>query len=113
MVRLYVTTNQGDSRPWDNCSDGNVQFSNDDNDFSIDYHAKRVDYLVINRDNKPIQINVGIGFEPPYLIQDGNHRLAVCLFRKDKHMPVEYSGSCEVFKKMFSTAKPIYEKEIL
>ncbi|MHD0644459.1 hypothetical protein ACYPKM_02330 [Pseudomonas aeruginosa] len=68
-------------------------------------HAGRIAYLVANRDENPINIDVGIpsiGFiGPVWPITDGNHRFGAALFRGDEHINADIDGSldraCELF----------------
>ena len=66
-------------------------------------HAARIAYLVLNPDNNPIEIDVGIpsiGYYDMNLV-DGNHRLAAAIYRKDKTIMVNWTGEEGYFKHLF------------
>lgn len=73
------------------------------------YHARRVAFLVVNQDDNPIVLDVGVPglFTPVHIVWDGNHRLAAALYRRDAEIIVSYSGSIELFNQMFPTARHI------
>jgi len=98
-IRACVEANDLDDRAWDW---GGVQMQCIANDPL--YHARRVAYLVMNKSDHPIMIDVGIpsiGSHPKYLIQDGCHRLAAAIFRNDAEIAIDFSGSVSHFKAMF------------
>ena len=67
-------------------------------------HIQRIAFLVINKDNKPIEIDVGVpslGCRPRHIICDGNHRLAAAFYRRDKYIEANVSGSVDLIKEMF------------
>lgn len=50
-------------------------------------HARRIAYLIIYPDNKPITI---FKRETKWPIKDGNHRLAAAIYRGDKYIDVNW-----------------------
>lgn len=74
-------------------------------------HASRIAYLVLNKDDNPISLDVGIpsiGYHSIVLI-DGNHRLAAAIYRKDKIIKVDYSGETAYFKHLFVRKSKKYQ----
>ncbi len=72
---------------------------------SRDEHVKRVAFFVINKDNNPIQIDVGVpelGCHVSWIIIDGNHRLAAAFYRNDLEIEADVSGSLNKINEMFS-----------
>lgn len=66
-----------------------------------EYHLARIAYLVENPDLTPIEIDVGIPEKnvlPSWIITDGNHRLAAALYRQDKNIHANCSGSHNAIK---------------
>lgn len=66
-------------------------------------HAARIAYLVLNPDNNPIELDVGIpelNYHSVKII-DGNHRIVAAYIRGDEKIDVEYSGSVTYFEETF------------
>jgi hypothetical protein len=63
-------------------------------------HIERIAYLVVNKSNVPIDVDVGVpGFcEVTYIIQDGYHRLAAAYYRGDKTILATISGAVKYAK---------------
>lgn len=71
-------------------------------EWSWEEHVERVAYLVANPDPKPLYVDVGIpslGYHANWPIQDGNHRFAAAIYRRDTRILVEAAGSCALIKK--------------
>lgn len=70
----------------------------------LSYHAKRVAYLFLNGWFDPIEIDVGIpelGHMTFCPIQDGNHRFAAAVLRKDELISAEIFGSVDYAEELF------------
>jgi hypothetical protein len=62
-------------------------------------HIARIAYLVVNKNNTPVDIDVGI---PGYSyvnwnLVDGNHRFAAALYREDLTIETTFTGSIDDF----------------
>ena len=103
-IAQCILENDLDKRPWD-YGDNPVQAC--DKKYDRLYHARRVSYLVVNPCNIPIELDVGIPgiCYPEFIIQDGNHRLASFIFRKEKYITITYSGDVNFFKELFPIRK--------
>lgn len=76
-----------------------VDYANLDKNASREDHIRRIAYMVIHKDSHPIHIDVGLpGYSDKINIEDGNHRLAAAIFRKDKNILVEFSGDLQRIK---------------
>ena len=67
------------------------------------FHAKRVAWLVVDGWNDPIHIDVGVpslGYEPDYVVDDGNHRLAAAILRGDETILAECSGDVKLIDEL-------------
>ena len=76
-------------------------------------HSARIAYLVINKDTKPIELDVGCpssGYYSTEFVPDGNHRLAAAIFRKDKTIEVDYGGEVEYFNHLFIRKNKKYQE---
>jgi hypothetical protein len=62
-------------------------------------HIARIAYLVVNKDNTPVDIDVGIpGYSyVNWKLVDGNHRFAAALYREDLTIETTFSGSIDDF----------------
>lgn len=61
-------------------------------------HIKKIAWFVQNQATDPIHIDVGVpsmGAHPSHLVEDGNHRLAAAIIRKDRHIKCQVSGSLD------------------
>ena len=59
-------------------------------------HIHRIAWFVANPDWKPIEIDVGVpelGHTVPWIVEDGNHRLAAAFYRKDETILANVGGS--------------------
>jgi hypothetical protein len=65
-------------------------------------HIERIAYLVVNRKNDPIDIDVGIPgmCEVAYIIQDGYHRLAAAYYCGDKKILASINGHIDYAKQI-------------
>lgn len=66
-------------------------------------HAARIAYLIINKDSKPIEIDLGVPALNCFCnwpIIDGNHRFAAAIFRKEEFIKAKVSGQVCLAKKM-------------
>lgn len=73
---------------------------------SID-HAQRIAYFVHNGWQDPIVIDVGVptlGFNPDWIIWDGNHRLAAAIYRGDKFIEAEIGGDVDYAAQLLGLA---------
>ena len=110
-ISKHIKNGTSESQPWD----AGPNPAQNDHETDEDFHSKRVAYLVINPSNRPIQIDVGVpslGFEPRYLVYDGNHRIAAAIYRRDEWLAVDYSGSVDVFQEMFRKRRPPTNEEL-
>jgi hypothetical protein len=67
-------------------------------------HIQRVAYLVLNVDQTPIDIDVGIpvlNYVPLWPILDGHHRLAAAFYSKDSHIEAAIQGDLTHAVEMF------------
>lgn len=75
-----------------------------------EYHRRRIAWLVMNRVDTPIEIDIGapsLGWtptRPPFDFIDGNHRLCAAAVRQDRRILVTYSGECDAFPALFPGA---------
>ena len=93
-VQECIENNVFEYRSFDTMSDDNKESY---------HHAARIAYLVINPDFKPIEIDVGIPgiCDIDWFIMDGSHRLAAAIYRKDKFINADVSGSVDLAKRLF------------
>lgn len=59
-------------------------------------HIQKIAWFVVNGWTEPIHIDVGIpelGARNSYIVDDGNHRFAAAIYRKDKEIRSYISGS--------------------
>jgi len=73
--------------------------------WTSEQHAQRIAWLVVNGWADPIEVDVGIpgimgGFMLPDLITDGNHRLAAAIYRRDKTILANVSGSASYAREL-------------
>jgi hypothetical protein len=71
-------------------------------------HVARIAWLVMHREESPIEIDVGVpsmGFCPEFLIQDGYHRLAAAYYRGDETILANIAGDCKYAEKLFGLPK--------
>lgn len=77
------------------------------------YHARRIAWFFHQKDETPIEIDVGcpsLGFFPSnrvFEFLDGNHRLCAAILREDETIKVTYGGECDQFIHVFPNAKRI------
>jgi hypothetical protein len=66
-------------------------------------HAARVAYLVLNKDKKPIDIDVGAPSFGYYgcALTDGNHRLGAAMIRGDKTINATVAGELAYYRHLF------------
>lgn len=64
-------------------------------------HSGRIAWLVLNKDETPIQIDIGMGAGCWHPVCDGNHRLAAAFYRGDKKIKMHFSGSLELGELLF------------
>jgi hypothetical protein len=79
-----------------------VEIPSDDEE-NIEYHAKRVAWLVMNPTDDPIQIDVGcpvLRCHVDWIIMDGHHRLAAAIYRGDDTIPAHVSGQVSHAKEL-------------
>lgn len=72
-------------------------------------HEERVAYLVLHRDETPIQVDVGVpslGYEASWPVEDGNHRLAAAIYRGDKTILADASGEVRLIQRLQVQAEP-------
>lgn len=105
--------NNTDGYPW-----GGVKISFSDVEMAIkenrieskwgtENHIERIAYLVINKDSKPIDIDVGIpclNFYIDWMIIDGNHRLAAAIYRGDEYILADIAGQVDYAEFLFGMA---------
>lgn len=63
-----------------------------------DYDIRRVAYMVVNPQEHPIELDIsrnGVG------IEDGCHRLASAIYRRETHILAHYSGYMDEFHRVF------------
>lgn len=71
------------------------------------YHRCRIAWMVVHRDDTPIEIDVGapsLGWtprRPPFDFIDGNHRLCAAVLRGDATIRVGYGGECDRMAVLF------------
>ena len=59
--------------------------------------VKLIAYFVRNGWFKPIEIDVGVvGYRPPWIVTDGNHRFAAAIYRGDETINCSCSGALEL-----------------
>lgn len=69
-------------------------------------HARRIAFLIVNPSDDPIEIDVGVpslGCHIEWIIDDGNHRFASAVFRKEKHIAARINGCVETANSLLST----------
>lgn len=73
-------------------------------DWTATDHARRIACLVVAGWGDPIKLYVSmlnISRQPPYIVQDGNHRLAAAIYRGQEFIKAEVSGSLEYMQDLF------------
>lgn len=71
--------------------------------FSKDPHERRVAYLFLCGWSDPLEIDVGapsLGCHVVRPVQDGNHRLAAAILRKQKTIKASCSGDLELIEQL-------------
>lgn len=82
-----------------------------------EYHAARIAWLVVNRDERPIEIDVGapdLGWHPrggAFDFIDGNHRLCAAVLRGDEAILVGYGGDRDAMADAFPGGRPTGRNE--
>lgn len=74
-----------------------------------DDHAGRIAFLVENPANDAIEVDVGIpalGYQPPWMVTDGNHRLAAAIFAGRAFIPADIGGQIDYAEQIFSIIIP-------
>lgn len=76
-------------------------------------HAARIAFLVLNRDDTPIEIDVGIPSMGCYdcSLVDGNHRAAAAIIRKDEKIKAFISGEVSYIRHLF--VKPMKKYDFI
>lgn len=75
------------------------------------YHAGRIAWLVVEKHNDPIEIDVGfpdLGQHPRnglFDIVDGHHRLSAAEIRNDPFILVTYAGQCDRMPEIFPSGR--------
>lgn len=62
------------------------------------WHIRRVAWFVENGKNMELELDVGVpslGYEPDWMISDGNHRFAAAIIRGDKTIEAELEGDID------------------
>ena len=83
--------------------EGRLRSSPVDIESGRDAHAERVAWLVIHEATDPIEIDVGIpsiGYMPPEMVPDGNHRLAAAI-NAGRPIAVEITGDVNFAAEIF------------
>jgi hypothetical protein len=78
---------------------------------SAEKHAARIAFLILNEDATPIEIDVGVphmGCHVEWIIEDGNHRLAAAIFRKDEYIKANISGSTAYASELLGIDNPYF-----
>lgn len=71
------------------------------------YHAGRIAWLVVEKHDDPIEIDIGfpeLGQHPRnglFDMVDGHHRLAAAEIREDQFIRVTYAGQCDRMPEIF------------
>lgn len=66
-------------------------------------HICKIAWFVQNGFNDPISLEVGcegLGVLPGHLVEDGNHRLAAAIMRKDETIPARIGGGLTDAKRL-------------
>ena len=81
----------------------------EDNKESTEYHIARIAYMVVNRQDHPIFLEIECPEVGLYknVIYDGNHRFVAAIVRKDKKIMVTFGGGVDEFHRMFRSAKEV------
>lgn len=77
--------------------------NNDDIKLNRELHIKKIAWFVKNGWKEPIWIDVGVPFMGCYvnhIVDDGNHRFSAAIFRGDKEIKAEMSGSIDYMKEL-------------
>lgn len=96
-IRRCIDENRLESIPYSVAQEmGDINYS----------HAERIAYLVLNKDDTPIDIDVGVPsagcvVQFGHYIVDGNHRCVAAIFRGDKTIYAEISGELDYVRKLF------------
>jgi hypothetical protein len=72
------------------------------------FDIRRIAYLVINPDLKPIDIDIDM-YSGEIIMDDGCHRLAAAIYRKDAEILVNYSGYVDDFHRKFKKKRKAAE----
>ena len=78
-------------------------------------HIKRIAYLVIKPDASPIRINIGSPENndiPKNILEDGFHRLAAAIYRKDTNILADLKGSEKALHSLFGMNEKTLENNI-
>lgn len=100
-IREAIAQGRFDDRPYDT-----MPMVPDDPGFRT-YHVERIAWLVVNRDDSPVCIDVGapsLGWHPThgeFDFIDGNHRVCAAAFRGDATILVSYGGECDAMPVLF------------
>lgn len=65
---------------------------------SRSYHIERVAFMVVNKQDRPIDIDVGIqclNYFPSMPVEDGFHRIAAAMYNDETTIMANYSGQCD------------------
>ena len=66
--------------------------------WSAEDHEQRIAFLVINHDQTPISLDVGVFYFNYNFMQDGYHRLSAAIYRNETHIPGMFSGNIDLIK---------------
>lgn len=67
-------------------------------------HAGRIAFLVENPSSDAIEVDVGVpslGYHSPWMVTDGNHRLAAAIFRGDLSIEASVAGELAYARRRF------------
>lgn len=77
------------------------------NGVDSDYHNERIAYLVENKDVMPIHIYGTAVLNSPFIVENGNHRLAAAMIRGDKTINATMSGNVSLLRPYLVTKMEI------
>lgn len=86
---------------WTDFAFGRTELTEEDNRIR---HIQKIAWFVVNGFDDPISLEVGsqsLGVLPPeHIVDDGNHRLAAAIMRKEKTIKAKIGGSCRDAQEM-------------
>jgi hypothetical protein len=101
LVRRAIEKGQLDDEPWGKRCDRMKS--------TLKYHVERIAFLVVNRDETPLSVDVGVpslGLVVHWPLDDGHHRLAAAIYRGDELIEIDPAGDHELIEKMFDVVMP-------